>query len=96
MATYKKHERLGAGGQGQVFRGTRDDGLEVALKYLRTDANDDARNRFFREVRIQQTLSHPNIVPVLGCQLTGEKTPFFAMPLAYESRSKRSDASWRS
>ncbi len=83
MATYRRLSKIGDGGQGEVYRAKRlgDDQL-VAVKYLRSDADENLRKRFTREVRIQSSLHHPNIMPILGYRLEGTETPFFVMPLA--------------
>ncbi|HEY8144873.1 MAG TPA: serine/threonine-protein kinase [Kofleriaceae bacterium] len=55
-------ERVAGGGSSTVYRGTdRKSGEEVAIKVL-TDARDDFRQRFEREVGILAHLSHPVIV----------------------------------
>jgi serine/threonine protein kinase len=62
---------LGVGGMGRVYHATDSAGTKVALKLVKEDyARDETfRRRFNREARIAQTVSHPNVVPVLA---TGE------------------------
>jgi serine/threonine-protein kinase len=89
VARYRKLSEIGKGGQGVVYRAERlDDGQLVAIKYLGEDADEDDVRRFKREVRLQASLDHPNILPVLGHWLT--ETPyFFVMPLAKASLCDR-------
>lgn len=72
-------------GQGEVWRGESEDGLPVAIKYVKLpvaieDVGTELR-RFEREISCMKTLNHPNIVKILGSKLESE-TPFFVMPLA--------------
>jgi serine/threonine-protein kinase len=70
---------LAVGGMGRVFKARAPDGTEVALKLVKSDLAADQvfRKRFDREARIAQTVTHPNVVPVLA---TGEHegVPFLA------------------
>ncbi|MGW3346456.1 serine/threonine-protein kinase [Nonomuraea rubra] len=93
MPGYKKIERIGSGGQANIWKGKNvETGEMVALKYLsiRGDRRADAakieeeRARFVREVRIQKTLNHPNIIPVLDYGDRGFHQ-WYAMPLAKET-----------
>jgi hypothetical protein len=82
VATYTRLSLIGEGGQGAVYRARRvEDGQLVAIKYLGEDADEHEVGRFLREVRLQASLHHPNILPVLGYHLT-EPPYFFVMPLA--------------
>lgn len=83
MARYQRESKIDSGGFGCVYRAQRvDDGEIVAFKVLEGDTIiDEDRTRFVREVRIQSRLDHPQIVPVLGSNLTVDP-PFFVMPLA--------------
>jgi serine/threonine protein kinase len=72
-------------GQGEVWRGEAGDGQPVAIKYVKLpvaieDAGTELR-RFEREISCMTQLDHPNIVKILGANLTSA-TPFFVMPLA--------------
>src|SRR5262245_61569588 len=79
---YRIAQLLSKGGMGSIYRAW-ENGLErhVAIKLLSPSrAQDpDERGRFRREARILASLSHRNIVPVLG---TGElaDASWFAMP----------------
>ena len=67
LGPYLLHERLGAGGMGEVYRASDPRlGREVAIKVLpaaRADTPAD-RARFEREARAVAALSHPNIVTI--------------------------------
>lgn len=60
-------ERIGAGGQGVVYRARDSAGNEVALKRLvgGAFASPERRARFEREIAAASRLAHPNIVRVL-------------------------------
>lgn len=93
MNQYSLVRRLKSGGQGEIWVCRRDsDGLEFALKYLQVDTaeSDHSRElgRFKRELNCQATLSHANIVPIVGYNLEAEK-PFYIMPLAKESLKEK-------
>ena len=67
IGPYRAEAMLGVGGMSWVFRARGPQGEEVALKLIKPDiaADDIYRQRFEREVRIGQTVLHPNVVPVL-------------------------------
>jgi serine/threonine protein kinase len=76
---------LGAGGNGEVWRATRD-GQETAIKLLHA-IDVDRFARFRNEVRVLQMLGeHPGIVPILDSGLPDQPTvadpAWFVMPLA--------------
>ena len=88
-------EELGRGGFGVVQRVETPDGRVCARKLFvpdeawRADAADERLPaRFRREVRIQRSISHPNIVPVLDADL-GAAPPWFTMPLAVGTLRQR-------
>jgi len=64
LGVYRLEQMLGAGGMGEVYRGT-DTRLDrrVAVKVLRPDlsASPESRRRFEREARAIACLNHPNI-----------------------------------
>lgn len=75
--------QIGNGGFGTVWRADTVDGVEVAVKV----PNDDSAPtlaRFSREVRLQSSLEHPNIVEILDYDLVGDDR-WCAMPLADEN-----------
>lgn len=69
-------ERVAGGGSSTVFRGIdRATGNQVAIKVL-TDARDDFRQRFEREVGILAHLSHPVIVRYLSHGELSPESPY--------------------
>src|SRR6185436_6809413 len=70
---YLLHERMGAGGMGEVFRATYcpEGGFvrTVAVKRLLPKLSSDPKfvEAFRREARVSSMLSHPNLVQVLDC-----------------------------
>ncbi len=78
---YEILDRIAEGGMSTVYRARRQpDGLIVALKILRPQyaADREFIERFAREARAAETLTHPNIVAVLESGHDGE-TYFIAM-----------------
>jgi len=71
IAHYELGEMIGAGGMGEVYRGT-DTKLnrEVALKILpEAFAQDRERmGRFEREAQVLASLNHPNIAAIYGLE----------------------------
>ena len=69
-------ERVAGGGSSTVYRGLdRATGEEVAIKVL-TDARDDFRQRFEREVGILAHLSHPVIVRYIAHGELSPESPY--------------------
>jgi len=84
MAQWKWGEKIGSGGFGVVHHATRvDDGLPFAVKFLLEHhlEDEEAVRRFKREVELQRSLQHPNILPVVAARLDAEQ-PWFTMPIA--------------
>lgn len=76
----------GRGGFGIVYEAEGEDGNIYALKTLNlatVSPNDQPtlKRRFEREVRYQQQVPHPNVVPILEHNIDADP-PFFVMPLA--------------
>jgi serine/threonine protein kinase len=67
LSHYRLEARIGAGGMGEVYRGT-DTRLNrpVAVKILPPDLlqDDDRRRRFTQEAKAASALNHPNIVTI--------------------------------
>jgi serine/threonine protein kinase len=87
IGRYRLDEELGQGATGVVYRATRDDGGEVALKLLRPEHAQDtiARSRFLREARIAGEIESPHVAPVLDAGEAGG-TVYLVLPL-YRSGS---------
>lgn len=84
MARVRFGAKIGTGGFGEVCHATRvDDEYGCAVKRLRPEyaSNEDFVRRFRREVRMQRGLDHPNILPILGANLS-TNPPWFLMPYA--------------
>ncbi|XVF18257.1 hypothetical protein REPUB_Repub11eG0005500 [Reevesia pubescens] len=69
---------LGQGGFGLVYRGTLEDGKEIAVKRL-SKASGQGLEEFMNEVVVISKLQHRNLVRLLGCCVEGEEKM-----LAYE------------
>ena len=83
---YDEVRELGRGGFGIVGHYVGEDGIDYALKSLNMGAfapadHQTLRRRFEREVRYQERIDHPNVVPVLDKNLDDDP-PWFAMPMA--------------
>ncbi|HMO20337.1 MAG TPA: serine/threonine-protein kinase, partial [Candidatus Melainabacteria bacterium] len=78
-------EILGSGGMGSVYR-VKDRSIdeEYAVKILKAEiaADKQAVKRFELEVRAQESLSHPNLVPVFGQGHTLDGEPYMIMGLS--------------
>ncbi|NHA01938.1 serine/threonine protein kinase [Nocardioides sp. W3-2-3] len=85
-----EYPEIGKGGFADVYRATdkkNDD--TVAVKVLRDvdGVDDEVIQRFRRELRIMQGLSHPNVVSILAEGETVDQNVWYAMPLAQGSLS---------
>src|SRR5437870_9787741 len=84
--------RLGAGGMGTVYRGTRlHIGDTVAIKILHRDTIIDiqAAERFRREAQATSRLKHPNAVSIYDFGVSGDGLAYIVMELV-EGKSLRS------
>src|SRR5438067_6591744 len=71
IGPWKLGERLGTGGQGDVFRATRDEGTVAAVKVIRL-SKPKKRARFIQELKIHALLSEKgasNVIRVLDHNL---------------------------
>ncbi len=88
-------KEIGQGGFGRVEEVVNEDGDHLALKTFFSIAEakcppelyENAKLRFLKEAKIQHSLSHPNIVPVLEHFLDCDP-PSYVMPLAISSLSQ--------
>lgn len=70
---------LGRGAAGDVWSARRaSDGLDVALKVLRSTADDEIRARFVREARVASALTSEHTARVIDARLDGEGPLFIA------------------
>lgn len=65
---FSDENKLGQGGFGPVYRGTLEDGKEVAVKRLSRTSGQGQRE-FLNEVVLIARLQHRNLVRLLGCCL---------------------------
>jgi len=83
LGAYLLEERLGRGGQAEVWKvRRREDDRPLALKILRTPqgVTDQAQHRFEREGRLAAALSHPRAVHIVAAEQAGGY-PVIAMEL---------------
>ncbi|KAI9125188.1 hypothetical protein K1719_003804 [Acacia pycnantha] len=64
-ATQNNKTLIGEGGFGSVYRGTLDDGQEVAVK-VRSATSTQGTREFDTEVNLLSTIRHENLVPLIG------------------------------
>ncbi|CAO2823532.1 unnamed protein product [Amaranthus hypochondriacus] len=74
IATNYFHEsnQLGQGGFGLVYKGTLEDGQEIAVKRL-SRASGQGTEEFVNEVNVISKLQHRNLVKLMGCCVEGEE-----------------------
>lgn len=83
---YQVEQRIGVGGTGVVFAGTRlDDGHSVVIKTLRPvfAHNADLARRLRREREVSQRVGHPAIVPIIDEGLLPDGSPYLVMERVY-------------
>ncbi|MEM9553074.1 MAG: serine/threonine-protein kinase [Acidobacteriota bacterium] len=87
LGSYKLREKLGEGGNGQVFLATRVDGAfekQVAVKVLRDRIPSQLeRERLVQERQILASLEHPCIAGLLDGGTTPDGLPYFVMELVF-------------
>ncbi|XP_060675112.1 G-type lectin S-receptor-like serine/threonine-protein kinase At4g27290 isoform X2 [Ziziphus jujuba] len=69
---FSSNNKLGQGGFGPVYKGTLEDGKELAVKRLSRNSSQGV-NEFKNEVALIAKLQHRNLVKLLGCCLQGEE-----------------------
>ncbi|AES95909.2 putative nodulation receptor kinase RLK-Pelle-LRR-I-1 family [Medicago truncatula] len=65
QATEQYKTLIGEGGFGSVYRGTLDDGQEVAVK-VRSSTSTQGTREFDNELNLLSAIQHENLVPLLG------------------------------
>jgi serine/threonine protein kinase len=65
--------KIGQGGSGSVFRGTLQNGTDVAVKRLHFNTRQWV-DEFFNEVNLISGIQHKNLVKLLGCSLEGPES----------------------
>ncbi len=82
LGPYQLGERIGEGGNGQVFRARGPHGA-VAIKILgpASDLDESARARFEREIATLGHLGHPNLVTMIDHGIDPELGPYLVLPL---------------
>src|SRR5690606_36141406 len=73
---------IGGGAMGEVYQAFSPSNEKVAIKVIRRDNATDPvfQERFVREIRLQESLKHPHIVPILGHGTTADSI-YFVMRL---------------
>lgn len=83
LGAYRVAERIGRGGMGVVYRGTRegaDFAQTVAIKLIRRGFDfDEVQARFVRERRILARLDHPNLARFVDGGVAPDGRPWFAL-----------------
>lgn len=84
MMSYTDGRRIGTGAFAAVTECTRNsDGRVFARKQLE-EVDFESERRFQREVRLMQSMSHPNVVPIIDAQLA-TRPYWYTMPLYAQS-----------
>jgi len=104
MARYRFRQasKLGSGSFGEVYACTEEQGTDgLAIKFLKDEwlDNDEYRERFRTEARLQRRLKHPHVLPIVDSKLRAER-PWIVMPrassnLTDELERNDHDALWR-
>jgi serine/threonine protein kinase len=86
--SFKVMHELNSGGFARVYLVIGPDGGQYAMKVLQPNQQlldnvpaAELRRRFVREATYQQSINHPNVVPVLYVD-TAAEPPYYVMPLA--------------
>lgn len=76
---YRLLKSIGRGGYAEVFRAVARAGHKDIVALKKPHEFDEAYERMAREIRVQQGLQHPNIMPIIDAAEDGS---WFVMPLA--------------
>ena len=82
LGPYQLHERIGEGGNGQVYRATGPAGT-VAVKLVGNpnDFDEATLARFKREIAMLGELSHPSLIALIDHGVDPELGPYLVLPL---------------
>lgn len=82
LGPYQLHERIGEGGNGQVYRATGPGGT-VAVKLIGSphDFDDATLARFRREIAALRELAHPSLIALVDHGVDPELGPYLVLPL---------------
>ncbi|VAH08950.1 unnamed protein product [Triticum turgidum subsp. durum] len=69
---FSTDNKLGEGGYGPVYKGTLEDGQEIAVKTL-SQASTQGPDEFKNEVMLIAKLQHRNLVRLIGCCICGQE-----------------------
>ncbi|XVF77739.1 hypothetical protein PTKIN_Ptkin14bG0071100 [Pterospermum kingtungense] len=69
---FSSNNKLGEGGFGPVYKGTLEDGQEIAVKRL-AGKSGQGQKEFENEVMLIARLQHRNLVKLLGCCIQGDE-----------------------
>ena len=75
FCTFRLRQKLGSGQFGDVYCGIYDkdgDEVEVAVKQLKNESNEENRIKFLQEAAIMSQFKHPNIVSMYGVVTNNE------------------------
>ncbi|EXC05284.1 G-type lectin S-receptor-like serine/threonine-protein kinase SD1-1 [Morus notabilis] len=87
------NNKLGQGGFGAVYRGTLEDGQEIAVKRLSQSSGQGA-NEFKNEVILIAKLQHRNLVRLLGCCIHGEERLLIYEYMANKNETRGKVLDW--
>ena len=76
-------EEVGHGGMGVVYK-ARKNGVDYALKTVKTAADQETKRRFCREVRMLSTINDDHVVEVIDCDIISDE-PYYIMPFCKSS-----------
>ncbi|XP_047337613.1 G-type lectin S-receptor-like serine/threonine-protein kinase At4g27290 [Impatiens glandulifera] len=71
-SSFSERNKLGEGGFGTVYKGTLEDGQDIAVKRLSKESNQGVEE-FKNEVLCIARLQHRNLVKLMGCCIEGEE-----------------------
>ncbi|CAM9375108.1 unnamed protein product [Chrysoparadoxa australica] len=78
VGSWARHEVLGRGAYGVVYRGELKSGRMVAVKQIRIDGMGESELKAVEnEIRMIQQLAHPNVVSYIGAEQVGDDLNIF-------------------